>query len=49
MKKSRDLKGRIELSIEEKAKEKVPKIIMEKSNFLLRNNSDDDEENDAEY
>ena len=49
MKKSRDLKGRIELSIEEKARAKIPKILMEKSNFLLKNNSDDNEENDSEY
>ena len=49
MKKTKNLKGRIDLKVEETAAKIAPGKVLEKVNFLLHNPSDDDEAGDVEY
>jgi len=49
MKKTKNLKGRIDLKVEATAAKIAPTKVLNKVNFLLHNPSDDEEEGDKEY
>ena len=49
MKKTKNLKGRLDLKVEATAAKIAPAKVLNKVNFLLHNPSDDEEEGDLEY